>query len=185
MRYLLCFFTLLFLFGCANNNQASPPSEQNEQNEQIKVKQTIPSKREIEGKDQEQVAERLEKIAAGVPDVKSAHSVVIGDTAIVGINVDEQLDRSRVGTIKYSVAEALRKDPYGVNAIVTADIDVTERIKEIGEEVRKGRPIAGFAEELADIIGRMMPQLPKATQPTPDDADQREQDQQEAGKNHL
>lgn len=93
--------------------------------------------------------------------VEDANCVILGNTAVVGIDVDGELERARVGTIKYAVAEALRKDPEGIDSIVTADADVTERIKEIGEHIRQGHPISGFASELADMVGRIIPQLPK------------------------
>ncbi|WP_440111112.1 YhcN/YlaJ family sporulation lipoprotein [Paenibacillus sp. QZ-Y1] len=103
----------------------------------------------------------LKALAKQVEGVKDANCVILGNTAVVGIDVDGELERARVGTIKYSVAEALRKDPEGVDSIVTADADVTERIKEIGEHIRQGHPISGFASELADMVGRIIPQLPK------------------------
>ncbi|WP_458123441.1 YhcN/YlaJ family sporulation lipoprotein [Paenibacillus sp. Z3-2] len=103
----------------------------------------------------------LKALAKQVEGVEDANCVILGNTAVVGIDVDGELERARVGTIKYSVAEALRKDPEGVDSIVTADADVTERIKEIGEHIRQGHPISGFASELADMVGRIIPQLPK------------------------
>lgn len=30
----------------------------------------------------------------------------------------------------------------------------------MNEDIRRGRPVAGFAEELADIAGRLVPQAP-------------------------
>ncbi|MDF2714451.1 MAG: sporulation lipoprotein YhcN/YlaJ family [Paenibacillus sp.] len=148
--------------GCtrAPRNEASPsPDGQNG----IKVQQTVPEKPAI--RNRQEVTERLEGLASGIPQVRSARCVVIGNTAIVGINVDPELERSRVDVIKYSVSEALRKDPYGVHAFVTADIDMAGRIAEIREDIRQGRPIAGFAEELADMIGRIVPQVPKDITP--------------------
>ncbi|MED5020333.1 YhcN/YlaJ family sporulation lipoprotein [Paenibacillus chibensis] len=107
------------------------------------------------------VKDHLEALAERVAGVKKAHAVVFGNTAVVGIDVDGKLTRSRVGTIKYSVAEALRKDPRGKNALVTADMDLSSRIAEIGQHIQKGEPVSGFASELADIVGRIIPQLPK------------------------
>ncbi|CAI6070362.1 hypothetical protein PAECIP112173_02161 [Paenibacillus sp. JJ-100] len=103
----------------------------------------------------------LKALAKHVEGVEDANCIILGNTAIVGIDVDGNLERARVGIIKYSVAEALRKDPEGVDSIVTADADVSERIKEIGEHIRQGHPISGFASELADMVGRIIPQLPK------------------------
>lgn len=104
---------------------------------------------------------RLEQLAESIQDVKHANCVIIGNTAIVGIDVGGDVDRSRVGTIKYAVAEALRKDPVGIHAIVTADMDLHHRLLEIRQDIANGRPMEGIAEEMADIIGRIVPQLPR------------------------
>lgn len=150
------------LAGCGDTTEEASPSPQNNGN--VNVQQTVPGTQGTERKeisDPDAVARHLEQLAAGIPGVKGARCVVVGNTAVVGIDVDEKLDRARVGTLKYSVAESFRKDPYGVDAFVTADMDLNERIREIRADIAAGHPVAGFAEELADIIGRIMPQLPR------------------------
>lgn len=107
------------------------------------------------------VAAHLEMLARGVEGVRDANCIVFGNYAIVGIDVDAKMERSKVGTIKYAVAEAFQKDPYGINAVVTADIDLAQRVREIRVDMNNGRPIAGFTEELSDIIGRLVPQIPR------------------------
>ncbi|GFN30374.1 YhcN/YlaJ family sporulation lipoprotein [Paenibacillus xylaniclasticus] len=156
----------LLIAGCGTvaRNETSP-SPQN--NARIKAQQTAPRAKAIT--DPRQVELHLESLAKGIPGVKNAHCVIAGNIAVVGIDVDSKLDRSRIGTIKYSVAEAFRKDPYGVDAIVTADIDLAQRLREIGADIRRGRPVQGFAEEMSDIIGRIVPQMPRDTIPQPND----------------
>jgi YhcN/YlaJ family sporulation lipoprotein len=148
--------------GCSTvaRNETSPSPRNNGK---VHVQQTAPRKKEI--KDSKQVAAHLEQLAKGIDGVTNAHCVVFGNTAIVGIDVDGKLDRSRVGTIKYSVAEAFHKDPYGIDALVTADMDLSQRINEIGADIKRGKPITGFAEEMADIIGRLIPQIPRDVKP--------------------
>ncbi|MDP4096956.1 YhcN/YlaJ family sporulation lipoprotein [Paenibacillus sp. P96] len=104
-------------------------------------------------------ADHLANLAQRVQGVKNANCVVLGNTAIVGINVDGKLDRSRVGTIKYSVAEALDKDPHGLKTFVTADADINNRLAEMTHDIRNGHPVQGFGNELADIMGRIIPQM--------------------------
>ncbi|WP_054027948.1 YhcN/YlaJ family sporulation lipoprotein [Bacillus sp. FJAT-28004] len=144
--------------GCSTvaRNETSP-SPRNDG--RVHTQQTEPRKKEI--KNSAQVAVHLEQLAKGIDGVTNAHCVVFGNTAIVGIDVDAKMERSRVGTIKYAVAEAFHKDPYGIDALVTADIDMSQRINEIGADIRRGKPISGFAEEMADIIGRLIPQMPR------------------------
>lgn len=151
---------LLMLTGCGNTNKSeSSPSNNNNGNYQA---QSV--KQHQAGNHNDSIA-HLEKLAKDVEGVNNAHVVIIGNTAVVGIDVDADLERSRVGTIKYSVAEAFRNDPYGVNAIVTADMDLGERIKEIGNDISAGRPVLGITEELSDIIGRIIPQVPTDLMP--------------------
>jgi YhcN/YlaJ family sporulation lipoprotein len=167
----------LVLTGCGsdmrNGTSPSPPN-----NKQVRTQQVAKQPRQMMN-DTKSIAAHLEALAQKVPGVKGANCVVLGNTAVVGVDVDGNLDRARVGTLKYSVAEALRKDPHGANAIVTADIDLTQRIKDMRADINKGRPVAGFAEEMADIIGRIVPQLPHNT--SPDGSPQNQSAQPRAG----
>ncbi len=167
----------LFTSGCASGGNTGEPASPTDSNglatQQIRSEQTAPSKPEINNS--EKVSERLERLAESVPHVKNATCVVIGNTAIVGIDVQGDLERARVGTIKYSVAEALRKDPHGLYAIVTADLDMRHRLREIRQDIQLGHPISGFADELADMIGRIIPQLPRDITPLDGEQETRSQ----------
>lgn len=166
MRLFVCSILILsILAGCNQSSRNGTPAPMNEMNQQSQVNQTATQKKEIV--DNQNVAEHLEQLATSIPQVESAKCVVVGNTAIVGINLPADMDRSKVGIIKLSVAEALKKDPYGVDAIVTADMDLAARISKIREEIRIGRPISGFAEEMSEIIGRIIPQLPRDVSPVP------------------
>lgn len=161
---LLSILALTFTIAACQNantppaNEASPPQTK----QTVRTKQTAPSKDKNESA--EATAKRLTKLALRTPQVNDATAIVLGNYAIVGIDVDATLDRSRVGTIKYTVAEALQEDPAGANALVTSDPDIMQRIKEMNADIRKGRPIAGIMEELADIAGRLIPMSPQNVQ---------------------
>jgi YhcN/YlaJ family sporulation lipoprotein len=166
---------LVFAAGCNQSSQKGTSSSPNSTQNGVKVQQIAPPQQRIQ--DPQAVADHLEKLATSVPHVQSAHCVVFGKTAVVGINVDPKMERSKVGTVKYSVAEALRKDPNGANAIVTADMDLSQRLRDIRENISSGRAVSGFAEQMADIIGRIMPQMPRdipstPSNPVPQDANQ-------------
>lgn len=152
------FVFAIVLVGCgqATTKNTSPSNNVNESYHATSADQAS----------QDEAIKHLEGLAKGIDGVENAHVVIIGKTAVVGIDVDSKLERSRVGTIKYSVAEAFHEDPYGVNAVVTADVDLNERIKEMGQDIRAGRPILGITEELADIIGRIIPQVPADIMPS-------------------
>lgn len=156
----------LLATGCGARHDTSP-SPQNDRRYQ--AAQDGSGKKLIENRSE--VEAHLEELAKGVSGVENAHCVIVGNTAIVGIDVDGTLERSRVGTIKYSVAEAFRNDEYGVDAFVTADVDIANRLAEIGNDIRNGHPFSGFAEELADIMGRLVPQLPRDIVPPDSELD--------------
>ena len=104
--------------------------------------------------------DRLIDLAVQVPHVHDATAVVLGDYAIVGIDVDQDIDRSQVGIIKYSVGEALANDPYGANATIVADPDMNARIREVAADIQNGHPIRGILNELSDITSRIIPEVP-------------------------
>jgi YhcN/YlaJ family sporulation lipoprotein len=163
MRTLLMIILGLFvLSGCGRTTDNGSNSRQKQApNANIRTQQT--QQRNNPVLPPEQLTTHLEQLAMSVPEVQHAHCVILGKTAVVGIDVIGDSPRSSVDTIKYAVAQALRNDPYGVNAIVTADIDLDNRLKSIRQQVMNGRPISGFADEMGKIIGRIVPQLPKDT----------------------
>lgn len=155
----------LFITGCQQNNEENNLSSDNPNNQYMQIDHsTTDSTRNL---DNDQLATHLANIASDVPNVNQATAIVAGPYAVVGIDVDEHLDRSRVGTIKYSVSEALQHDPYGKTAVVIADGDITERIRLMGMKIQQGYPIQGIVDELSAIVGRYMPELPiNEDQPT-------------------
>jgi YhcN/YlaJ family sporulation lipoprotein len=160
-RFLSITLSLICLFvGCQTEN-ASPakdaapgPNQTITQTQRVKQTQPNPNR----DHSSQAIADRLVKIATSVPHVKGATAVVLGKYTLVGIDLDPRLDRGRVGTVKYAVAQALQEDPQGAQALVTADVDLTQRIRDVLEDIKNGRPVAGILEELADITNRIVPQ---------------------------
>ncbi|KAA0548075.1 YhcN/YlaJ family sporulation lipoprotein [Bacillus sp. BGMRC 2118] len=151
---ILSLISFVVMAGCNNNNEA----KQNEENEFIQVKNQVIEKEDP--RSSEEIAQNLVKLASSVPNVNDATALVVGNVAVVGIDVNSKIDRSRVGTIKYSVAESLKHDPHGANAIVIADPDANVRLRQMGKEIKQGRPISGIMNELSAMVGRLMPELP-------------------------
>ncbi|WP_237458256.1 YhcN/YlaJ family sporulation lipoprotein [Pontibacillus yanchengensis] len=157
MRFLITLFVLLGLVACQNQEEESLPKQKSE-SPIVEVQDSDPvPKQKLNNREQ---ANHLAKVANEVPDVNNATSLVAGPYVVVAIDVDKDLDRSRVGSIKYSVAEAMKKDPYGKNAVVIADADGYERIKQMARKVREGQTVQGITDELAAIVGRYMPEVP-------------------------
>ncbi|UII57268.1 YhcN/YlaJ family sporulation lipoprotein [Cytobacillus spongiae] len=145
---------IVTITGCNGNEQGTDENKQN----LINVKNTA-----IESVDRQsgqEISKHLVDLATSIPSVRDATAVVLGRYAIVGIDVDKDIERSQVGSIKYSVAESLKNDPHGARAIVVADPDINARLKELTADIQNGEPVQGIVNELADISGRLMPEVP-------------------------
>nr|WP_295974666.1 YhcN/YlaJ family sporulation lipoprotein [uncultured Bacillus sp.] len=151
-----CIMILLSLLALSACNIKDETTEKNKQ--VIDVKNS--TLQEVDKKTGQEISKHLVSLAVSMPNVNDATAVVLGKYAIVGIDVDNNLDRSEVGSIKYSVAESLKKDPYGARAVVIADPDTNARLKEIYADIQNGKPVQGIMNELADISGRLMPEIP-------------------------
>ncbi len=157
MKEILMAVAICFLItGCNADLNKNVAEHKNES--LVKVKNSYI--KNVDRKTGQEISKRLVELATSIPNVNDATAVVLGKYAIVGIDVNSKIDRSQVGSIKYSVAESLRKDPYGAKAVVVADVDTTERLKEIQADIKNGRPVQGIMEELADVAGRLMPEIP-------------------------
>ena len=157
---LIC--SVFLVTGCQGTNETNEANNlnnsRNQNNQFMHVKNSPVD--DISLEDSQQISQYLANLASSVPEVENAVAVALGRYVIVGIDVEQNLDRSKVGSIKYTVAEALKKDRYGANAIVVADPDLTARLREIRNDIQEGRPIQGILNELSAIIGRMMPEVP-------------------------
>ncbi|HET7580966.1 MAG TPA: YhcN/YlaJ family sporulation lipoprotein [Bacillales bacterium] len=145
--------------GCGQNNNATQRNANN-QSKYMEVKQSVqePDSKKRQNLSSQDIAKHLVQLAKGVPHVRNATAIVTMGYAVVGIDVDKDIDRSRIGTIKYSVAKAMRHDRYGANAVVVADPDTVQRLKNMGKSIKNGRPVGGVMDELSQIVGRVMPQ---------------------------
>jgi len=157
-RFIFLLFISVMLVGCNQQNREESLPDQEASDKLIQVENT--NERNQNTLTNTQIANHLVEVADSVPDVNNSTAIVVGPYAVVGLNLDKDLDRSRVGTVKYSVLEALQKDPYGKTAVVVADGDVAERIREMNNKMQQGHPVQGVIEEVAAIVGRYMPNFP-------------------------
>ena len=101
---------------------------------------------------------RIADIAADVKGVKNATVVITGDTAYVGIDMDKDLENDETDRLKKKVADAIKDEADGIDRVyVSADVDSVQRLREIGRDVRGGRPISGFLDELTEMFRRPIP----------------------------
>ena len=145
---------ILLLTACNGQNNANKADEDHK----VKVQNSVIE--EVDRQSGQKISRHLVDLTTHIPNVDDAAAVVVGRYAIVGIDVNDKMERSEVDTVKYTVAEALKKDPHGARAVVVADPDITARLREISADIQNGHPIQGILNELSDITGRVMPEVP-------------------------
>ncbi|WP_280145993.1 YhcN/YlaJ family sporulation lipoprotein [Bacillus amyloliquefaciens] len=164
MRILFIIIQALFILsGCTAVQDSRERNIRNESTDQretkpIHVKNTAPETAENPGRTD--IAKHLVEVTEKIPGITDATAVVLGRYSVVGIDVDDNLERSKVESIKYTVAQALKNDPYGANAVVVADPDTVSRLRGMASDIKAGRPVSGILDELAAIVGRVMPEVP-------------------------
>lgn len=156
LRLLITLIALVtFVMACTNNQESQPRNT-----DQIDVEQSTYEPDNI--MDRNDIADHLANLAVKTDNVNDAAAIVVGPYTVVGIDINEEAERTRTSTIKHTVLEALEHDPYGREAIVIADADMPERLRGMREAIQNGAPIQGVADELANIISRYMPTAPKS-----------------------
>ncbi|AOC90896.1 YhcN/YlaJ family sporulation lipoprotein [Bacillus sp. L381] len=164
MRVLFIIIQALFILtGCTAVQDGRERNIRNESTDQreakpIHVKNTAPETAENPGRTD--IAKHLVEVTEKIPGITDATAVVLGRYSVVGIDVDDNLERNKVESIKYTVAQALKNDPYGANAVVVADPDTVSRLRGMAGDIKAGRPVSGILDELAAIVGRVMPEVP-------------------------
>ncbi len=196
MKILIYMLMICFaITGCSVGKKENAHEKPEQKNVSMRNVSYTKDKTKPNGK----VADHLASLASSIPGVKDATAVVIGKYAVVGIDVKAKLDRTRVESIKYSVAESLKHDPNGANAVVVADVDTYERLKRMGNQIKHGKAGEGILDELAAIVGRVMPQVPndmienKETNPIKendkqlpkDEENELRKEQEDQSNNHL
>ncbi|WP_373895898.1 YhcN/YlaJ family sporulation lipoprotein [Virgibacillus natechei] len=182
MRIAMLLLVSVFVIAGCQQEEEPLANEQDQSNRISQVENSNPAERQ--NLNNGEIADHLANVAGGVPNVHDSAAVVAGPYTVVGIDVDKDLDRSRVGTIKYSVMEALQHDPYGKTAVVVADADVMERIRGMGNKIRQGHPVDGIVDEVSAIVGRYMPEFP-INENQPQEPDQNKEIMPEEDKQEL
>lgn len=83
--------------------------------------------------------------------VKSAHVLVVGTTAFVGVNLDRELDDKKFTTLKDTVSNKVKKFSRINEALVSADPEIVEQIRDISQG--KSTP-----DSIGDLYTRLKPQ---------------------------
>lgn len=102
-----------------------------------------------------------QRIATEVQDINGVNNAVVivnGNTAYIGIDAGRNLTGQRTNDLKEQVIDKARRiDTRITRVYVSADMDVTERLRGFGRNIGTGRPVTGFVNEIEELFRRPLP----------------------------
>ena len=92
--------SFLIITGC-NQDQGASNTQKNDGNETpINVKNSV--EEHVDRKTGQEISKHLVELATQIPEVNDATAVVLGQFAVIGIDVNSKLDRNKVETINFA-----------------------------------------------------------------------------------
>ncbi len=162
----LMILTLMVVAGCTPKTEEQPPNPDPQQNtqdaedadNQKEGGETAQDNAVGTSERMEDMAENAVDAATDVEGVEAANVVVLGNTALIGVGLDKDIAEEKIDDIKSEIDQAVKeRDQRIKNTSITADPDLTTRIKKVTTGISEGRPISESWDELTDIFKRMTP----------------------------
>jgi len=111
--------------------------------------------------DNRRYAQRARTIAdrvAGLAEVERATCIINRETAMIGVQFRNQYKGRLTDRIKRRIEDtAMAADPRIRRVVVTSDPDIVARIRDVFENVGRGRPLSGLKREIDEIFNRIQP----------------------------
>jgi YhcN/YlaJ family sporulation lipoprotein len=143
---LLLITFLIFTVGCGNK----PKNVVKQQSTKV---QEVPKKLENRFDIAKVAADRITRI----PGVKQANVLVTKHNAYVAAVVNIPSTQLTKAWEDHIAKEVRATDPTIKNVYVSTNPEFVDRVNQYVEQVRQGRPIAGFFDELNQVIQRIFP----------------------------
>lgn len=148
----LLVFSLFAAVGCARapEQRPVPPPQQTPQPNNDIGRNNVAETQEI--------AQRLSDVAERVTGVRGATVVINERTAMVGLNLDPDLEITETQRVKQRVEDRIRDaEPRMDRVVVTADPDLVAQIERLGKNVVQGRPVSEFTREFSTLLTKITP----------------------------
>lgn len=93
-----------------------------------------------------------------IANVSDAMVLVNNNVAYVGIDLNGNVEDATTNAIKDRVITAVKRADNSITQVyVSADVDVVQRLRGYGTDIRGGRPISGFIDEIEEMFRRPIP----------------------------
>lgn len=160
--FLLTVFISMSLVACGTAKQSAEKGKPIEN----KTKKEDTMENKIKGEDtmmpsNKDLHDRASKITTKISDIKGvdkAHVVISEKTAIVGLNINKDYEGKVTDELRKKVEDTVKNTDKDINTVtITADPNLTERIRKVGEDIGAGKPISGLGTEIKEILNRIVP----------------------------
>lgn len=103
-------------------------------------------------------ANSIARRIAQLDEVNRCSVLLSGDTAIVGVDMANNLEGRMTTELKQKIENIVKDMDNNIkNVSITADPDLFTRISNMARDIRDGRPITGFANQFQEILRRITP----------------------------
>lgn len=104
------------------------------------------------------MATRVTKLVDAMPEVKSSSALVVGNVAMVGVDLRDKLTAAKEDTLKTKISADTKKQmPELAQVWITSDPDLFTRIRDLARRIEQGEPITGFFDEISTIGKKLQP----------------------------
>lgn len=135
-----------------------PPQRQVAPNQRVEDPTNIRQGDTMGGQELSIRAEQIVNAVVRLDEVKSATVVISDETALVGVNLVENVRGEMTTEVKRKIEDAVKSTDREIERVaVSADPDIFDRVENIARETGRGRPLSGFGREIEDLIRRIIP----------------------------
>ncbi len=148
---LVLVLVLSSMAGCAIYRRPAP----NQQGQPAPNAPAVPPNAQV----QPSIADQIVRTVNAIEGVKGSYAVVLGNVAMVGVDLKDRLSGEQERELKTRVADEVeRQIPNLAEVWVSADPDLVVRIRGLAERIARGEPISGFMDEITELLQKLQPQ---------------------------
>jgi YhcN/YlaJ family sporulation lipoprotein len=100
----------------------------------------------------------IAKKVTDLNEVDKASALITGDTALVGVEIKNNIKGQMTTDLKRRIETTVKNTDSRIkNVAVTADPNLSTRIRDMVFDIENGKPLSGFAVEIKEILRRITP----------------------------
>ena len=103
-------------------------------------------------------ARTIARKVADLNEVDKASCLITGNTAIVAVDMKNNIRGQMTTKLKQKIETKVKNTDNRIkNVAITADPDLSTRIKTMATDMENGKPITGFADEIKEMLRKITP----------------------------